>query len=173
MVEATTALVERLFAAHGNALLKFFHRRLRVRSDAGDLAQEVYARMLRLRDTEGLRNPEAYLFTVAGNLLKEYGALNRRFGRISGLEEPATLDELAVAPDFAEDVDADRRIERLREVLKQVPARGHAALVLQYVHGLSHEEISSKLGISRRMVKKHLSQALALCRRRMSRLKVK
>lgn len=39
------------------------------------------------------------------------------------------------------DLDAEQRVNRLREVLQQLPPKRHAAVVLQYWHGLSYEEI--------------------------------
>jgi DNA-directed RNA polymerase specialized sigma24 family protein len=44
------SLVVRLFAEHRGALVGFFHRRIRSKADAQDLAQEVYLRMLRVSD---------------------------------------------------------------------------------------------------------------------------
>ena len=65
MAKASKTFVEGLFAYRG-ALQAFFYRRLRTKADAADLVQEVYLRMLRVSDPEAIRNPEAYLFTVAG-----------------------------------------------------------------------------------------------------------
>jgi RNA polymerase sigma-70 factor (ECF subfamily) len=78
--------------------------------------------------------------------------------------------ELAELPHIAGQLDTQTRIKRLREVLDQLPPKCHAAVVLQYWHGLSYEEIAQRLGISTHMVKKYLSQALMHCRRRMARL---
>ena len=33
--------------------------------------------MLRVSDTDAIRNPERYLYTVASNLVKEYAVLDR------------------------------------------------------------------------------------------------
>ena len=68
MTEPWKALVEGLFARHRTALQAFFFRRLRTKADAADLAQEVYLRILRVNDPDTIRNPQAYLFAVAGNL---------------------------------------------------------------------------------------------------------
>ena len=68
MTEVKKALVERLFAQQGNALRAFLLRRTRRQHEAADLAQEVYVRMLRIPDMGAIRNPEAYLYTVASNL---------------------------------------------------------------------------------------------------------
>ena len=55
MIEPRKGLVERLFAEHGRALQAFFYRRIRTKSDAPDLAQEVYVRMLRVSDIDAIR----------------------------------------------------------------------------------------------------------------------
>ena len=170
MSDDRRALVERLFTAHRNALLAFFHRRAPLWADAADLAQEVYVRMMRVRNTGGIQNPEAYLFTVASNLAKEQRALHRRRGTTVDVEDATVQSQLADPPAFGEQIDAERRVRRLNEVLQQLPPKGQAAIVLQYVHGLSYEEIGGRLGISPSMVKKLLGQALALCRLRMRRL---
>ena len=170
MVEAKRALVERLFAAHRGALQAFFYRRIRNRSDAADLAQEVYVRMLRIRDTGVIRDTEAYLYTVASNLAKEHGALDRRRGTTVDVEDLAVQEQLSELPAFDNQIDTRVRTERLREVLRQLSPKCHAAVVLQYGHGLTYEQIAARLGVSPRMVKKYLGQALAHCRRRMTRL---
>jgi len=65
MAETKKTLVERLFAEHAGALQAFLYRRVRRHPDAAELAQEVYVRMLRVADMGAIRNPEAYLYTVA------------------------------------------------------------------------------------------------------------
>jgi len=59
VTEAKNAWVERLFAAHHGALQAFFYRRVRFRADATDLAQEVYVRMLHVKDVASIRDTEA------------------------------------------------------------------------------------------------------------------
>jgi hypothetical protein len=59
--DAKKALFERLFAAHHGALQAFFSRRLRRQADTTDLAREVYARMLRVKNPEAIRDMNAYL----------------------------------------------------------------------------------------------------------------
>ena len=170
MTEEKKALVERLFAAHSGALQAFFYRRVRNRSEATDLAQEVYLRMLRARDTDAIRDTEAYLFTVAGNLVKEHGARDRRRGITVDVDDVTVQEQLAEPPGFDGQIDAHLRTQRLREVLQQLPPKCHAAVVLQYAHGLSYQQIGERLGVSPRMVKKYLGQALGHCRRRMARM---
>jgi RNA polymerase sigma-70 factor (ECF subfamily) len=170
VAETKQALVERLFRQHGAALRAFFYRRVRHQPDATELAQEVYLRMLRISDTDAIRNPEAYLYTVASNLAKEHRVLERRAASTIDIEAATGEELLADLPADTSQIDTDERVRRLREVLRHLPPKCHAAVVLQYWHGMSYEEIAGQLDISTHMVKKYLTQALAHCRRRMARL---
>ncbi len=170
MPEVKKTLVERLFADHGGALQAFLYRRVRQQADAAELAQEVYVRMLRLADTDAIRNPEAYLYTVASNLAKEHARHAHRGTSALDIDDPQVQEQLADLPVVGAELDTEQRIRRLREVLAQLPPKCQAAVVLQYWHGQSYEEIAARLGVSTNMVKKYLSQALMHCRRRMARL---
>src|ERR1700727_691554 len=77
MADPKRKLMERL-EVHRAALQAFFYRRVNVRHDAADMVQEVYLRMLRVKDSDALRNPEGYLFTVASNLVYERSVQNRQ-----------------------------------------------------------------------------------------------
>jgi len=169
VADARKALFERLFAAHRGALQAFFSRRLRRQADTTDLAQEVYVRMLRIKNPEDIRDMDAYLFTVASNLAREYAARDRSRGTSVDIEDATIRDELCEHPAYDAEIDLARQVSRLRVVLRQLPPRWHAAIVLQYVHGLSHRDIAVRLGVSPRMVKKYVGQALGRCRCRMVR----
>jgi RNA polymerase sigma factor (sigma-70 family) len=126
--------------------------------------------MLRVPDMGAIRNPEAYLYTVASNLGKEHARQEHKDAAVLDIDDPLVQQQLSELPAFAGQLDTEQRIRRLREVLQQLPPKCRAAVVLQYWHGLSYEEIAQRLGVSTHMVKKHLSQALLHCRRRMARL---
>jgi len=168
---ANQVLVERLFLAQKDALWRYLVRRVRRRSDAEELAQEVYLRLLRLADVDALRNPEAYLYAIAANLLKEHAvqqSISRNCVALEDAGSPEMLSEVVCYPDL---VDKAQRSERLREVLRQLPAKCQAVVIMRHWHGLSYQEIAQKIDISVNMVKKYLVHALAHCRRRMSSLK--
>src|SRR5271168_3636587 len=99
MAKAGKTFVEALFAYRG-ALQAFFYRRLRNKADAADLVQEVYLRMLRVSDPEAIHNPEAYLFTVAANLLKENAVADRRQAQEVAVEAPEATSAMTLVPGF-------------------------------------------------------------------------
>jgi RNA polymerase sigma factor (sigma-70 family) len=170
MADPSHSLVERLFAEHRAALQTFFRRRIRSKADAPDLAQEVYVRMLRMSDTDSIRNPVPYLYTVANNLLKEHAVWDRRQANGIDVDQAPMQAQLQMLPAFDREIDALQRVARLRTVIRQLRPKCRAAVALRYAHGLSYEEIGIRLGISPRMVKRYVAQALAHCRRRMMRL---
>ena len=168
MAGVTRGFVEKLFAEHGRALQAYFYRRIKTKSDAPDLAQEVYARMLRVSDTEAIRNPQFYLYTVASNLVKEYALREQRQGKQQELEAPSVQQRLGELPALDSQLEDSQMVERLGAVLEQLPRRWRSALILQYRYGLTYREIADRLGVSSNMVKKYLAQGLAHCRRRMA-----
>ena len=170
-VKGRKAWIERLFTEHSAALQAFFRRRVREAPDAPDLAQEVYVRMLRVSDSDAIRDPELYLFTVANNLVKEHALVERRRRICDDIDDEAIQEQLAELPQLDGEIDTLRRTERLREVFDQLSPQCRATLVLQYRYELSYQQISERLGISTHTVKKYVMQALDLCRRRMERLR--
>jgi RNA polymerase sigma factor (sigma-70 family) len=164
-------VLERLLSEHATTLQTFFRRRVRVASDAPDLAQEVYLRMLRVTDIDALRNPELYIFTVANNLVKEQALRDKRRSSHDDIDDNAIQAQLAELPQMDSDMDAGARIDRLHEVLAQLSPKCRAAVLLQYREGLSYQAIAERLSVSTHMVKKYLTQAILHCRRRMERLR--
>ena len=125
--------------------------------------------MLRVSDTDAIRNPEVYLYTVASNLVKEHAVLDRRAVRDVNFDETRVQQRLGELPTLDGQLDITQRVARLRIVLAQLSPKCQAAVILQYRHGLSYQEIAEQLNVSPHMVKKYLIQALAHCRRRMAR----
>jgi len=98
MAESKRHWVERLFVEHAGPLRAFLYRRVHRHPDAAELAQEVYVRMLRVADIETIRNPEAYLYTVASNLVKEHARDERTGAGALDVDDPAIQELLAELP---------------------------------------------------------------------------
>jgi RNA polymerase sigma-70 factor (ECF subfamily) len=160
--------VERLFAEHRRALQAYFYRRIRAKSDAPDLVQEVYLRMLRVGDPEAIRNPQLYLYTVASNLVKEHALLEHRHANRLELDAADVQQWLGELPSLDSELEGRQLVERLGAVVERLPARWRTALILQNRYGLTYQQIGERLGVSSNMVKKYLAQALAQCRRGMA-----
>jgi len=169
MADERRGFVERLFAEHRRALQAYFHRRIRTKSEAPDLAQEVYVRMLRVSDPEAIRDPQLYLYTVASNLIKEHSILDQRQSGRVDIDDASVQLRLTELPSLDNQLEASEMASRLGATLEQLPGRWRTALILQYRYGLTYQEIADRLGVSSNMVKKYLAQGLGRCRRHMAR----
>jgi RNA polymerase sigma-70 factor (ECF subfamily) len=141
-------------------LTRFLRRRLRQPIDAEDLAQEVYARLLRVEKLELIEEPQAYLYRVAVNVAAEWRMR-------AAQSKPHSADELdalvaATTPETAlSEADFARQLDgALREMTPMV----RAVIYLKLRDGMTHEEIARHLGITTRMVRRLLTTAYAQLR---------
>lgn len=154
-----------MFSEHGPVLRGFFVRR-GAKDEAEDLMQETYLRLLRAHHCQGdaIANPEAYLFTVALNLAREQ-AVRRRWSLLP-IEELENITTLLADEESVEDAaERAQRRQRLQALLRTLPERTRAVLVMQYRDGLSYKQIAERMGVSSHMVKKHVVRGLSVCRR--------
>ena len=161
----TKSFAATIAARYGRKLRRFLSVRLRNAHDAPDLAQEVFLRLLRVERQDAIRNPEAYLFTVASHVLYQH-TLNRSTDPVF-VDITDAVSELTVpaGEDPAAKVDNAGRIELLERVLAQLPPKVGAALVMHRVCGFTVAEIAEHLGVSRDSVKKYLMRAAQHCRK--------
>jgi RNA polymerase sigma-70 factor (ECF subfamily) len=157
---------------HGQGLRRYLASRLRnALTDVPDLMQEVYLRLLRMPTHETIRSPQAYIFTIAHNVLYEH-----RLSQSATPEAVQMTDVLAemqgyVAEDPATHVEARQRLELLDRSLREISPRAYATFVLHRRYGFSLEEIAQHFGVSRPMVKKYLAKAVVHCRQRFAGVK--
>ncbi|WP_243040071.1 RNA polymerase sigma factor [Dyella sedimenti] len=158
-----------LFAEKSATLSSYMLRRVAHRWDAQDLVQEVYLRLLRIEpsDAANIRSPEAYLFTVAANLVKEHAVLRQQ--QPLGSDELEQVVEQLVAPTNLEaDMDSELRRKQLEELIDRLSPKCRAVLIMHYRDGMSYREIAGRMSISTNMVKKYIVKGLAACRQRMA-----
>jgi RNA polymerase sigma-70 factor (ECF subfamily) len=125
--------VEGLAATHGSQLVRFFVSRLRDATEAHDLAQEVFLRLLRLERPDLVRQPEAYLFTVAANIVRET-ALKRSARPLQVTLEDTPNEQLNNADFFTanspeESAQQQTRILELERTLATLSPKARAALI--------------------------------------------
>lgn len=154
---------------HGRRLRRFLSQRVRNRSDAPDLVQEVYLRLLRAERHEEIRSPEAYLLTIATHLLREHTVRQTAMPPMVKIEELVTELHAAPADDPEARTDAQQRLLIVGQALRKLSPKAQAVLLLHRRDGFSLDEIGERLGVSRSMAKKYLTKALSLCRQRMDR----
>jgi RNA polymerase sigma factor (sigma-70 family) len=163
-VDDRHAFVTEIATKHGQRLRRYLAARLRNAADASDLVQEVFLRLMRVEQHESIRNPEAYVMTVAGHVLHQH-TLRRAMApeAMSGVDVLLDL-QTAIETDPVAQIDAQRRLEELDRALEQLAPNVHATFVLHRRDGMTLKEIADQLGVSRPMVKKYLAKAILQCR---------
>jgi RNA polymerase sigma factor (sigma-70 family) len=156
--------VSSIASRYGERLRSFLARRLRNASDAPDLAQEVFLRLMRVEHHESIRSPEAYLFTVASHVLHQHALKQSATPNCVDISDLFSELQLTSGDDPAATTDVAQRLEHLERSLKQLPPKMSAALMLHRFAGFSIQEIGERLGVSRPTAKKYLARALTHCR---------
>jgi RNA polymerase sigma-70 factor (ECF subfamily) len=137
-----------LYRGTSRALWAYVYRVTGNASDADDIAQEAFLRLLRADlETPDEREWRRYLYRIASNLIVDCW---RRVKRESGEEK--AVEGSAPGARFEQDAD-------IAKIFSELGERDRALLWLAYVEGESHEEMASSLGVGRRSIKVMLFRA--------------
>jgi RNA polymerase sigma-70 factor (ECF subfamily) len=141
-------------------LLRYLRRRTRDEETAADLTQETFSRMMVYRDAPNIESYTLLMYRIAHNLVLE---LQRsRFRRHAAQHISLTLAEPLHAddPQVEEIADAWSLDQLIKRALLDLPPKCRLAFKLSRFDGLTYPEVSAKMGISVKMVEKHISKAL-------------
>jgi len=161
--EDRAAQIAALFREHNRTLVAFLQARLNSRADAQELAQEVYVRMLAMKDADPIAAPRALLFRIAANL-----AVDRIRMRAVRANAPADVpdDDWFAQPIPEQHASALQQWREVRAALRELPAKTSKAFVMHVIEGRDFGAIAQTMKLSERMVRYHVSNALAHCRAR-------
>lgn len=153
--------VASLYVENHGWIQQWITRRLGNSSDAAELAQDVFVRLLaQPREFASDLHARAYLSRVSRHLCVD-------FWRRKQLEH-AWLEALAArpeeyAPSLEEQAVILETLRQLQAMLDRLPPRVAEAFSLSQLHGLSYVEIARRLGVSERSVTKYMAQAMFQC----------
>ncbi|CAD5105827.1 sigma-70 family RNA polymerase sigma factor [Zestomonas carbonaria] len=149
-----------LYTEHHGWLKAWLCARLGNSSDAADLAQDTFLRVLLARNAVAIREPRTYLSSIARALLID------RFRRRA--VEEAYLATLAARPEPL-DISPETRLAIL-ETLTAIDAmldglgeRTRRIFLAVQLEGLGYAAVGKRLGVSVTTVKKHLIRAMTHC----------
>lgn len=152
-----------IIAAHLNqryrhALMAFFVRRIRDRNEAEDLTQEVFTR-LAARSARPLENPDAYIFQMAANLLRDRSRrcdVRARFSHTLSLDPCADREVL----DPSRVLLGREELRCVAKALEQLPLRTRSIFLLYRLENMTRSDIGGMYGMSVSGVQKHLEKAM-------------
>lgn len=143
-------------------LQRYFSRRLGNRQDVRELTQEVWLRVCRVTDRERLREPMAYVYRIAANVLAEFTMRRRReavmpeperFEYDSTYRGGAPHDELAERAQAQHD---------LLHALRTMPVIYQQIVRMRLGEHQSFKEIATTTGFTEATTRRYYFRAVAL-----------
>ncbi len=154
-----TSCLSQWVSQYGEALLRFFRRRFPCEETAADLAQETLLRVHAYTRKTQARDLQALTFSIARRVAVDQH--RRQAHRARHEIVHSFLDAVPYegpCPDEA--VIAAEAWRHVQQSLHELPVDCRTAFVLSSFHGLTYAQIAHRLGVSERMVAKHIARAL-------------
>ena len=147
-----------LYARFRAPLERYFAKRVFEKGDVDDLVQEVFTRLLARSERVQMEEPEAYVFQIAANLLRDRSrrdivrkSASGRFAEENGDSFEAITPERVLL--------AKQQVAKLKDALAELPERVRFVFLLHRYEGMKYREIAQHLGISVSSVEKYMMQA--------------
>lgn len=154
------ALIDSIYREHHGWLLGWFLRRLSGSSQAADLAHDTFIRLITSRELAQVREPRAFLRTLAHGVIVNHW---RRADVERAWAEAVAAQPELLAPSPEERMIAVEMLCRIDAMLNTLSDKARKAFLLSQIDGRTYAEIALELGVSDRMVKKYMAQAMLQC----------
>lgn len=156
---------EYLFKTYYPRLRNFAARFIDDSDMVADILQECYLRLWERRETLAVTSLQAFLFTMVRNAcLNELKHRAVVWGYESHVQGGNTGSEELYALDFTGRTDELLLFDELRKqvdaILDTLPERTREVFVMSRFEGKKNREIAEALGISTKVVEKHITKAL-------------
>ncbi len=157
---ATAYTIETIYRQEHGWLKAWLQRKLGTSTHAADLAHDTFVRLLAAPGSEPIREPRAFLRTVAHGLLVNHW--RRQDLERAWIETLAQLPP-ALAPSPEERAMALQTLQLVDAMLRRINPKARAAFLLSQLDGLTYAAIAAQLKVSERMVKRYMAQAMFEC----------
>lgn len=162
--QPTTPLIEAYFVRR-EELKRFFAARFGSAEQAEDLVQDLYLKVASLDPAQTVDNPGGYLYRLAMNLMLDHVRQQSRNGLRDGAWRQAHTrvmagEDIADEPQMEDAITAKRRLAALVTAVDALPEKTRKVFRLHKFEGLTHAQTAARLGMSQRMVEKHVRAAL-------------
>ncbi|MEM9617021.1 MAG: sigma-70 family RNA polymerase sigma factor [Pseudomonadota bacterium] len=154
--------VFRVFRNNENAIKKFLWRYVSSRHEVEDITQETILRALQAEKSREIREPRAFLFGVAKNIVRKE-LYKKSKNLIDFIEDFDNEQHFSYEVDAEGAVDTRRQLILFWEAVATLPPQCQRVFVLKKVYGYSHKEIARRLNISVSTVEKHAAAGLRRC----------
>lgn len=144
------------------SLIRFLRRRLGDTDEVHDIAQELYCQIARQPDTSSIRQPRAYLFRAARNLIlnrRQHRRCTHADGHFS-IDEACESEVICAAPSPERVMQDRQKLENVAKAMGDLSPKCRRAFVLVRFKGLSYKQTAAEMGLSVKSIEYYMRQAL-------------
>ncbi len=154
---------DKIFSKYNKKVYAFSLRNLKNKEDAESIVQEVFVCLWKDREKlKDIRNLDGWIFTVCYNIIrKHFRQLIRERKHLQKFAEYSSEDDNTTATE----VEYNDLLEKAEIIIDRLPPRQKAIFLLSKKDGLSNEEISVKLNITKKTVENQLTNAKSFIRK--------
>ncbi|MCF6215497.1 MAG: sigma-70 family RNA polymerase sigma factor [Emcibacter sp.] len=160
-----TALLHKEITAvykdYNDSLVRYLTIRLRCRTDAVDVAQEAYIRLIRRDNMDEIDCIKSFLFRTATNIsidlqrqrarhVKNFSKSTMLFGKIDEITPERTLN-------------AQQTLVTLKKAVEDLSPKCREAFIMYKFKNMELVDIAKKMGLSVSSIRKYIARALAFC----------
>ncbi len=144
---------------HEPALRGYVRRNVPSATDADDVVQDIYVRMLHAQKTRSIRSGKALLFAVARNVVTDFFRRRKRV-HFEEITETSSLAVLESEAGLTEKLCQLDELALLTAAVNALPPRCRQVILLRKINGMSQRDIAAKLGISENTVESLASKGV-------------
>ncbi len=162
---------EKIYDSCVEQVYRFIFLKVDSKDDAEDLSSKTFLRVWEAISREnpdnGMRNPRAYAYKIARNLLVDYYRSKK--------EETVSTDDVVIKdesmrPDKKAEIDSE--MERVKEALKELNEDYQDVVIWYYLNELSIQEIADLMDKSETAVRVTIHRAVSALKEEMKKKKV-
>ena len=162
---------QNLFAKYSQPLYRFSLSYLKSTEAAEDVVQEVFLKIWRKRkEIDTTKSFQSYLFTIALNVIR------KQFNKLSAsnqLKHDLLISFAENKDTFEEKDDFSEMVNKLEELIQQMPERRRKIFRMKKLEGKSQKEIAEKFDITPKTVEYHITEAMKFLKNEFDKLRTK
>lgn len=161
---------EKIFERYSKQLFQFSLSYLKSEEAAKDIVQEVFIKIWNSRrELKTDTSFQSYLFTITLNSVRKYF---NQLSKLNELKHDILFDSLGLKPDFDDRSDYQLMLDKLEELIKQMPEKRREVCIKKKIEEKSLKEISEELGITTKTVEYHITEAMRFLKSEFDKLQV-
>ena len=157
-----TLKVFRAYQTNESVLRGFLWKFVNTQHDIEDICQETVTRALEAERSRVIRDPRAFLFGIARNVVRK--RLDKQSRSLIDFVEDFSSDQFESSEPLPDkELDDRQQMMMFADAVATLPRQCQRVFIMKKVYGFSHKEIAAKLGISISTVEKHAAAGLKRC----------